>query len=465
MERLVHWLSYSKSRAVARVFSGFSEVLLDADPQVQERIIRKAERRVYGKEGLQEYEHAAPSRLHRLARRSLAQHLCQKLLRPGFLVRVTRAGGATFCAFPLVVLLLARSFPELLRRRPSERLSRSVVFQRVQRLEELVWDDMFQTGPVARYRDDRVRLGMRELRFFGRAIRACPRLCLHPELVCHVLRWLAYYGYAAWNWRPELIANFSEGTAASSLMTAYTEDRKIRHCGLQHGEIFFSGFSAFAEFHEFRAWGIHFTEILERQHMPPETLTVSGVPFHRHLMMEVRPRSQPRPKRLLIVDPNLSGLKRDWSASYLRLLRLLDGEWEVKVRRHPSDRRQALDYVSTWNTDPVLAERGVVVSEESPDSTPIEESLGRSRLVAGVSSAALLEAWLAGCKVVYIPGGPVREALLPRHGGSANIWYLDDPIDQQEFLESRLVDNACENDRIRHLLAISLRRVGGPAIP
>lgn len=459
MKSLVQWLSYSRVRSVSRVFSGTPPLRLEADPVVQERLIGMAERRVYGQEGLEGFEKRVPSRLARLAHRSLAQFFCQQALVTTRSVKAIRLIGFAAAAPFLLAFLLVRSLwpyrdgPSPLEE-PGATVSAAVVFLWATRHEKFVWDGAFGDRPVVAHRNDRVHLGRAELRFMRRAFRSCPGVLAHPELLCHFLRWLAYYGYVVRALRPQMVANFSESTAASSLMTAYLAERGIMHCGIQHGEIVFSAYSAFAEFDEYRAWGSHFADILTRQRSAAQQVITCGVPFHRQLFHEVRQSNQPRPSRLLIVDPFLQGMDREFTYAMLKVLALLDGAWEVRIRRHPADRRPALDDVKLWNDSAELVRRGVRVEEECPESVPIEETLGRSRVVAGIASALLLEAWFAGCKVVYVPGGPPRTVVMDRHLSSPNVCYLSDEQDLTTFLGSAAELDDKEARRIHHVTAI-----------
>jgi hypothetical protein len=214
-----------------------------------------------------------------------------------------------------------------------------------------------------------------------------------------------------------------------------------------------SAFCAFTEFDEYRLWGKHFSELLEAQRAAGRVHVV-GVPLHRDLFHRVRPARQPRPARLLIIDPFLHELEWDHDAHFLRLLRELDGRWEVRIRRHPADKLPKLEHVLRWNSGSELIRRGVRVEEERPDQVPIQDALERSFVVAGVSSAALLEAWIAGCKVIYVPGGPSRASVMDRHRGSPNICHLADDPNLQQFLSTPILFDEAEARRIDYLTAV-----------
>ena len=451
MERLAAWLSYSQLPVVSQFFAS-PRSLLEAHPDVQADIIDRCERRIYGLLGLSAYESAEPSRTRRLAHRSLAQFLASR-------AQITRARRTLrSLAFAVVLpIALAMWVVRSWHRRGGAQtrwMSGTVVFFWADRLDKFVWDGMFGETPFLLHREQQLHLGSNELRFFVRAVAGCPRMLCYPDFVANFLRWLGYYGFVVRHYRPSRIAHFLESTPSSSLMTAYLAEKGIAHCDIQHGEVVFSAHCAFAEFDEYRVWGEHFRDVFVRQRSPAGAIRVVGVPFHRHLFHRIRPSQQPRPRRLLIIDPFLHALEWNHDHYFLRMLRSLGDGWEIVVRRHPADRQPRLRHVERWNSDASLAQRGIRVSEEPPDALPIDDALGRSRVVAGVSSAALLEAWIAGCKVVYVPGGPARSAVMDRHGGSPNVCYLDDAIDLERFLETPASLDVAEARRVNYLTSV-----------
>jgi hypothetical protein len=226
--------------------------------------------------------------------------------------------------------------------------------------------------------------------------------------------------------------HFFEDTASSSLMTAYLHEKNLRHIDIQHGEIVFVATSAFCQFDEVRLWGEHFRRIFLSSHGHGEQVKTLGTRYHRELFSTVRHRHRPRPKRLLIIDPFLYEDQRVYAPVMAKVLRNLNAEWEVRVRRHPAELRRRLGWTEQLKLDPGLVERGIRIEEEPP-TVPIEEALGKSRVVLGVASAALIEAWIVGCKVIHIAGGPCRSALMDRYQNSANVFYCDRNSDEQSL--------------------------------
>jgi len=456
---MVEWLVAKLSYSVwfRKVFATLPRLVVEADPFVQRNIVLQAEKAVYGEAGLQVYEASEHSALQRLARRSLAQHLCQRALLGSAAINWVRR--VVFgLAFPALLLLFVLSTWCSRKAPPCNSCPDFVVFFWYERLYKFVEERMFNGQTYILHRDKRAHFGNREIRFLMRAIAACPRMLWYPELLSNFARWLGYYGYVTTHYQPKkAVVHFFEDTASSSLMTAYLHEKSLQHIDVQHGEIMFVATSAFCQFDEVRLWGKHFQRIFLSSHGPGENVKVLGTRYHRDLFSTVRKQHQPRPKRLLIIDPFLYEDRRVYATVMEKVLGRLDADWEVRVRRHPAELRTTLGWMEQLNSGPGLAERGIRMEEEPP-TVPIEEALGKSRVVLGVASAALIEAWIVGCKVIHIAGGPCRSALMDRYQHSANVFYCDQNSAAQSldmFLAKPAVLDENEREFVNYLTTIN----------
>lgn len=410
------------------------------------------EREVYGPKGLAEYELLEPIRRKRLVRRSLAQYLCQSAQVDRRSVRAARfvvfGGTLPFLFCFLVAKTLFRRVDT-----PVMKTAKTAVFLGAPRLRKFVWEGMFGDDEIVPFTKRDVHLGTNELCFLFRVVLDLPQILFYPALVSNLLRWLAYYGSVIQRSNPTRIVNFFEGTVSSSMITAYLGERGIQHCNIQHGELIPSAFCAFCEFDEYRLWGEHFRDLLIRQHCAGH-MRVVGVPLHRQLFRHLRLAHQPRPRRLLLLDPFLHAIEWNHDAHFIRMLRSLDRSWEVRVRRHPEDKQRVLPHLHRWNADPGVRRLGIIVKEERPEDLSLEDALTTTRVVAGVSSAVLLEAWMAGCKVVYIPGGAGRDVVMARHSESPNVCYLTELASVEAFLSSPACIDKAEERRVNHITAV-----------
>lgn len=449
---MVRKLSYS---ARWRELCGMSRDLLEADPALQREIILRAEQAVYGDSGLDAFEAAEPSPLRSLARRSLAQHLCQQELRGGRFP-VLRRMVFGFAFFPLLALFVLATWG--LRKLPATPGRPDlVVFFWAERLYKFIGDRQFAGQTFELHRTRRVHFGAWEIHFLWLAIAACPRLLLYPELLCNLVRWLGYYGYATGHYQPKkAVVHFFEGTASSSLLTAYLHRRGLRHINVQHGEVLFTAMSGFCRFDEIHVWGEHFREIFLSGRSPAANIRVSGTPYHRDLFRNLRAHHQPRPQRLLIIDPFMYQDPQTPYSLIRKVMLRLDTRWEVKVRRHPAELRKTLVWMEELNADLESMARPIHLEEERP-TVSIEDALCRASVVLGIASTALIEAWIVGCKVIHIAGGPPRRVVMDRYQDSANVFYCDqntDPCALDRFLASSVEFNEQERARVNYLTVL-----------
>jgi hypothetical protein len=430
---------------------------MEAEPAVQREILSRAEASVYGDAGLESYEASEKSSLRALARRALAQHLCQRALLGGACVNWLRRMIFGLAFPPLLALFVLSTLrsPQT----PAEHVRPDlVIFFWAERLYKFIDDCHFQGQTYVLHRTRHICFGKREIFFFLRAIAGCPRILCYPELLCNFVRWLGYYGHVIRYHRPkEAVVHFFERTASCSLMTAYLHERGLRHIDVQHGEAMFTADSAFCQFDEVRLWGEHFRDIFLRGRSPGETIRVWGTQYHRGLFRQVRHQYQPRPKRLLIIDPFMYEEHELHYDMIKKVVKRLDPGWEVRVRRHPAELRARLGWMDRLNGELGLSEKSLRMEEERP-SVPIEEALGKSRVVLGVASAALIEAWIVGCKVIHIAGGPSEHVLMDRYQNSANVLYCarrTGGCSLDTFLAEPAALNEHESSLVNHVTAIT----------
>jgi len=451
-EWAVRKLSYSASW---RELCGMSRLLLEADPALQRKIILEAEKAVYGDSGLETSEAAEVSLLRSLARRSLAQHLCQRALRGGGLNGLRRVVFA-FALPALLALFVLATFCH--RKLPASRSCPDVVvFFWAERLYKFIGDRQFAGQKFELHRTRGVFFGAKEILFFLSTIAACPRMLCYPELLCNLVRWLGYYGYVTKHYQPkEAVVHFFEGTASSSLMTAYLHQQGLRHINIQHGEVMFTAMSAFCSFDDIHVWGEHFREIFLSSRSPAANIRVSGTQYHRDLLRNLRTHHQRRPQRLLIIDPFMYQDPHTPYALIKRVVERLDMGWDVRVRRHPAELRKTLAWMDALNAELESTHKHICLEEELP-TVPIEEALGRARVVLGIASTVLIEAWIAGCKVIHIAGGPERSVVMDRYQNSANVFYCDQNTNDcalDRFLSAPVELNEHERTLVNHLTVL-----------
>lgn len=450
METIVKKISNSRNPLLAGLF-GLQAVRCQYDPEVNAAIIKRVERKIYGEKGLEGYEKDKLSERCRLAARSLAQFLCQRALIRNRLIGLTRSFIFLIALFPLFLYLLVRSLIDA--RGVRSEYADVVIFGHYEEFRRVVVP-LFSEKRLTYCTEKFTRLSVKEVAFLIRVIADCPRILMHPGLLFNFLRWLSYYGYVVYRFKPQTVVNFFEGVASSSLMTAYLHERGTKHINQMHGERFPSALYAFCEFDEFNVWGAHFKEQFMQQRCPVDRFVITGNPYHKFLFDRIRYARQPRPKRLLIIQSQILSPGSSYYFSLLNVLKLVDPTWEIRFRPHYNEVQHGLACFDALQADKTLSERGIQIELEHHVRVSLEDALVNSRVVVGAYSTAMLEGWVAGCKVIHLKGEINRDAWMKRYGGSANVLYADDDADLEGFLDTPAVLTVHEDKLVDHVTAV-----------
>jgi len=451
MKKIIRKISYSPNYLLTNLF-GIKAFQYQHNPKINENIIKKVEQTIYGVKGLKGYEKVKNrlSERQRLCKRSLSQFLCQKALIRTPLIRLTRSFIFFITLIPLFLYLLIKS---LIDTKSTPKKNTDIIILGHPNDRKLVIS-LFSEKKTIYFTKNLVHFGKRELIFIIHIITDCPRIFLYPGLLSNFLRWLSYYGYIVQHFNPQIIVNFFEGVSSSSLITAYLHEKGIKHINQMHGEQFPFAGHAFCEFDQFNVWGEYFKRLFIQQRCPVDSFMITGNPYHKFLFNEIRYSKQPRPKCLLIIhNPHLSP-NSSYYFSLLKILKLLDSNWKIHFRPHPLSKKSALYCFSALQANKILSKKGIQIEIEWPDKNPLENSLSNSRIVVGAQSCAILDAWVAGCKIIYLPGLINKNVLMERYGNSVNVLYANHNSNLKKFLSTPVTFNAHENDLVNFITSV-----------
>lgn len=417
------------------------------------QLIETTEREVFGDGGIVESEAHEVCELRRLVRRTLAQFLCQRKLIGSPFVLALRQSVYGVSVLPLLATLVWRSWRDRHNSPNDAKRHGIVVFFLAERLKESIGPNSF---PEEHYllRKPSVRLGLAEISFLLRTVFHCPRFLRYPELLVNAIRWTCYYGFVVRNFAPHTVVHFFESTASSSLMTAYLHQFQIRHIDIQHGERWHTADAAFSAFDEIHVWGEYFRNVFVWQKSHATAILVKGHRGHDALYNDIRPRNQPRRQRLLIIDPYIYGRQTYDYDALVRVLYELDSSWDVRIRRHPFDRREELECLEALQSETSLSDRGITIVEEPPSEVSIHEALASTRVVIGITSAAMIDSWIAGCKVIHLPSVAAPQGFMLRYQESHNVWYADDTEGVGSFLREPVELSDDEAGRIDYVTRV-----------
>lgn len=301
--------------------------------------------------------------------------------------------------------------------------------------------------------------GSGEIGFFCRALLVCPSLAVHPWLLSNLLRWLAHYGHVVKVFAPGVIIIGAETTPSLSIITSYLRERGIKHVNIMHGERFIDSQGAFVEFDEFHVWGEYYRAMMVRQYCTEHQLRVTSPPLHRHYYTALRSRNQPRAKSALLFHYWLIYPGTPTYSSLLRVISVLDSSWTLYVRPHPKERAHLEGFLAAFLAEPIVKGTGLAVSIQLPEERSLVDALSDTRIVVGALSTAMLEGWIAGCKMIYLEGNGNPDTVLSMYGATHNALHLSKCTEGElkRFAATPCVIDCQENELVCHISNVERR--------
>lgn len=443
-------LASSTNRLTYR-FLGLPESFLTWDEKLHASALRKAERVVYGLAGLAAYEGKETRELHRLTRRSAAQFCARESFYPPGVRAVRFVLGFGLLATTVLNATMVAALGSL--KRPSTPSRADVAaFQLPARLREDA-ERLFPGKSVAWPQGLKPRWRMREIGFFWRAVFAYPAGLRYPNALGNFLQFMGRGAHLLDVLDAEIVLVSLERSPASSLLTAYIRSRgKLAH-NIMHGEHFFGAHNCFCEFDVIHCWGRHFQECYARSLCRAEYSLV-GCKFHQELI-EARGRGAiASDKTVLMVHSWVMDVNPKLREGTLRFLLSLDPGWRVVLRGHPTGGDRCIHAAEELTKRLMEAGSSLKIVAQLGAEVALSEVLTQRPAFFGAASTVLLEAWVAGCKVIYQDGTASSEAYMPRFQGSPNVMLITDETSEQElqaFLSTGAVFDEEERKRVDYL--------------
>lgn len=441
MEKLVQYMVYKKNPLRQLGIIGFKASHLEADPIKNKKILDTVRKKYPNLEKMT------------YAQRSLAQFKCQDSL---FTNNIQKSISWLIFALAAPVVLILLILKSLKRISVS---SCDVFIFRLGDLEYVRHD--FQNMKISTVPENEPMgnyLGSKELYYFFSVIFKNPSYFLSPKLIVNFLRWLSVYGWVLKHYNPKLIATFFEGTASCSLMTEYLNSLGVKHYNYAHGEHFrYECYSAFAKFNKYTIWGNHFKKIQIEKYEPEEMFVTRAPSIFKKFYNEVRLLAKQNSKQITVLIHSGVEKGQDEYQSLLNLLLELDTDWNVLLRPHPVDRSSWPQVMADLKQDLIVRNKQLKLAEELPEIVPMKESVTKSPIFVGSASAALLEALLAGCKVIYLTGRAKNNDIIERHQQSENVLSFKNSSSSEikKFLSQPYLSNQSEQDKINYLFDFS----------
>lgn len=439
VDSAIRFLVYEKNFFRSKGIVGLKNLHLAAEPAVHGKILKEAEAKFGDASKLSNAE------------RSLAQFFCQESLYDSRLQKLV-ATLLFAILLPFVIVYI------LFKSRSRVHLEKADVVTFDYADQEYIKFDFCNSKIVTpSMKEVGYYLGYDECVFLFRLFFKNPKIFCFPKLLVNLLRWLSRYSWLIKKYCPHAIANAFEGTASSSILTEYLNLRGIRHLNYAHGEHFrYDCYSAYANFDRYTIWGNHFKEIQIEKNCRPDMFVVRAPEkFNRYFYGS---RLVERERHVVTVLIH-SGVFRG-SIEYEALSKVLGSlplTWEIRLRPHPLDRDSWPEVKVHLESDLKLSGVARELFSFPPEDQSMRDAIESSRVFMGSASAALLEALLGGCKIIYIPGRVKNDDIFYRHQGSKNVLSMLQGFDSERF-ERFLAEPYCressEVEKVGHLFKL-----------
>lgn len=446
MENLVEFLVYKKNFLRRLGIVGLKKAHLEANPVINKNILDRMKARFGDHEKLTNTQ------------RTLAQFYCQESLYSNPFQKLVSKTIFLILLPALIILFIFESFKSC-KTIPCDVFVfeyGSIEYARSEFRSEHILAGAAGKN-VGNY------LGFNEISFLFRTIFSAPSYLLHPKLLVNILRWLTAYAWVVRYRTPNVIATFFEGTTSSSLLTEYLHRCDIKHYNFAHGEHFrFDCYSAYANFDKYVIWGKHFKNIQIEKQCRPEMFVLRAPQIFNKYFFDIRMQPKLNKKQITVLIH--SGVEKglDEYSHLLDLLANFDSDWSIILRPHPVDRASWPKVKTDLENDLRTMGKRIELIAEYPEAVSMKESVFKSSFFVGSASAALLEALLAGCKIVYLPGRIKNNDLIERHQNSENVFFCKINYDKtafSHFFNSEFVKSDAENNKIKYLFEVENQEV------
>ncbi len=413
-------------------------------------VLRETESQVYGNGGLAGFERESPPELDRLLRRSIAQFLATRATHQSALGLIIRDFFyliflSSYCLYlPLITLLNCR--------RPPRRRHRNVVIYHYPYLFELV-KDIWPRENTSFIRQPSAYFSLEDICFLLRCVGIYPRLLIYPHFLFSLIKWVSLYSGIIQRHRPKVILNFIEGSFVSSILTGYLREKGIKHINHMHGEIFPNPRLAYSEFDLFIVYGEFWKHSFISLKCKSEFVVARNA-YYRHLydINKHRRTENGCPLCCLIIHNQLLNPRTKHYDMLCRLIPLILSHLPIYVRLHPNEMASGLRFYSALCSQ--FKKPQCCIDIDPCQNDPIAVSLASASIAIGRTTAGLFQAWVAGCKVIYLDDASNLKA---RYQDSLNILFLnqDTPAEViEQFISTPPAQNPQETRLIDHVAKV-----------
>lgn len=285
-----------------------------------------------------------------------------------------------------------------------------------------------------------------DLVFFIKCFKYYPKIIFYPDFIFSVIKWISIYSMFVKTYNPKKITGFMDGTFISSLMTYYLNEKGIQHVNCMHGEMFYYPRWAFSKFDIFYVYGNYWSQVYKRLNCEAEFRILENEYYcNLYKLREKKPIVQ-RDSLLILHNQILEPNTKEYLL-LLKILKLLPKNVKIHFRYHPNEKPSGVKFFEALKQE--SNRYGFKVNIDPNQSLQIHESISHAKFVIGRTTTALMEGWIAGCKVIYLNN--VYD-LQQRYGGSQNVLFVGDNTLNEKKMLQFLHTPVIENDNEKLLL-------------
>lgn len=422
-----------------------------------EKILKKIENKVYGEKGINKFEDNSNSEIKRLILRSFAQFLSQREIyrsKLGLFIQ-----DILFVFFFLLIIFYISIKMFFVQEKIYHSNTDVVVCYHYPYLKKIV-ADLFINSNKKRIFIEKLSmyLTLKDIFFFIRCLVYYPRLMLYPHFLFSLLKWICCYSFIVCRYKPRAIVNFFEGSFISSIMTGYLREHNIIHINHMHGERLFQPQLSFCEFDYFYVYGQYWIDLFK--HLKCNSNYVIKInSFHKCLYKLRYSKSRNYDKKILIIHSQILTCASKEYKLLTNVLKNVPKDWKIKYRFHPNEKESGIRFFNYLKKEKFSQKLGIDIQLDDFQERSIEKSLHTTKVVIGQISAALLEAWIAGCKVIYLCKTYDLET---RYNESRNIFFINFNSNDKEikkFLLDPPIVNEKENKLIKYVSNVFSKKI------
>jgi len=388
-----------------------------------------------------ELQFKVDSSLSILIRRSIAQYCGYRYWNPSIFNIILRNIVSLFL-IPFYIIYLYIKNIKLIRRDiiTSSQIDNILICQPTSNIFTVPFNKIYPKnsriidGPLQKIRS-------KDIMFLVAIIRRYVKILFYPELMLRTIRRIAQYSANIEKYNCKIIVVMSaEGSPWSSVLTAYCRSRDVKHVQIMHGIRFYSSQMAFAEFDDYYVWGEYHINVFKKMNVNAHRFIVVGNPIHQDIYQEIERIKDNKISKVILICFDYPIMIEDdmFSLAKELVMKVEETHWDIVFRPHPRYIKESLEFL-----EKLQYYCSTKITTDNPLTITLRDSIKKADVVVSSYSNALMDAWIAGRKCIYIHNDRIP---LQEFHYSKNIKIFHKGDDVNSFLLSPIISDTTEHD-------------------